>query len=45
MDFVSGELLEIVSSEANELMRDPLAIQVVLEILLNGKGLGPFGLN
>jgi hypothetical protein len=39
LDFVSEELLGIVSSEADGLMRDPLAIQVAQEIILNGRGI------
>ena len=38
LEFVSEDLLEIISSEANALMRDPLAIQVAQEILLNARG-------
>jgi CPL (NUC119) domain len=39
LEFVSEDLLGIISSEANALMRDPLTIQVAQEILLNARGL------
>ena len=38
LDFVSQDFLGIVAADADVLMRDPLAIQVVQEILLNAKG-------
>jgi hypothetical protein len=39
LEFVSEDLLAIVTSEANELMRDPLAIQLAQEIVLNARGI------
>jgi pumilio family protein 6 len=40
-DYVSEDFLDAVASEMDTLMRDPLTIQVVQEILLNAKGLHP----
>lgn len=37
LDFVSEDLLAIVAAETENLMRDPLAIQVVQEIIFNAK--------
>jgi pumilio homology domain family member 6 len=38
LEFISDDLLGIISSGASALMRDPLAIQVAQEILLNSRG-------
>jgi len=38
LDFVSEDLLTIISSEADKLMRDPLGIQVAQEVILCGRG-------
>lgn len=38
LDAVSDDLLKIVAEEANELMRDPLGIQIAQEIVLSGRG-------
>jgi pumilio homology domain family member 6 len=39
LDAVSGELLGIIASETDQLMRDPLAVQVVQEIILHARGI------
>ena len=38
MDAISEDLLKVVAEDTNELMRDPLAIQVAQEILLYAHG-------
>jgi pumilio family protein 6 len=39
LDFFSEDLITTATSKAEELMRDPLAIQVVQEIILNARGI------
>jgi pumilio homology domain family member 6 len=38
LDSISEDLITTVTSKADELMRDPLAIQVVQEIILHARG-------
>ena len=39
LDFISGDLLQLVADCADELVRDASTVQVVQEILLNSRGL------